>query len=141
MYKTDRGKYVSTNDLLPTASFAACLKKLRYYEPRISKRIVAILPKMEFPGETLPQWVVTLMGKPPFESGMGAIYTNSKSFFNAANGNRMGGYAEGQWPDDYYVLPHKKWPAMINRDGSIPRYDSQNDQYLKAMDTLNVQNK
>ena len=121
MYETGRAKYVAIFDSIPNIRFAAFLKKRRYYEPRISKRIIAILPLVEFQSETFPAWVITLLGKPPYESGMGAIYTNSKGVFDASTGKVVDGGSYGQMPDDYYVLPHKKWPVMINRDGSIPK--------------------
>jgi len=94
-YGIARGEIIGYPGSLPKLTFLDCLKRYRYYEPKIAKRIIAVYYEISYEGKHIPVWVITLMGKPPFKSSMGFVYTNSRTMFNANNGHLIHGASYG----------------------------------------------
>jgi len=94
-YGVARGKVIGYPDTLPNLTFIDCLKKFRYYEPKLAKRLIAIYYEIIYKDNRTPVWVITLMGKPPFESSMGFIYTNSRTMIDANDGHVIHGASYG----------------------------------------------
>lgn len=85
IFEVAEGAFTSHPNVMPQESFINCLMKLRD-NPIIAKRIIAYYTLYQDGDMSVPAWVITLVGMPPYDSSSGATYTTYKAIYNAIDG-------------------------------------------------------